>query len=201
MIGIVLAGGRATRMGGGDKGSRAVAGRPVIDRGVATLREQCDQVVINANGDPQRFARFGHPVIADDAAGQPGPLAGILAGLDHAAAVHPGSPFVVTVPTDTPFLPVDLVARLQDARIADRADIVCARSAGSAHPVVALWSVAVRADLRHALVELGIRRVRDVIERHAVAYVTWPVDPIDPFFNINTPEDLATAERIAASAG
>ena len=200
MIGIVLAGGRATRMGGSDKGDLGVAGIPVLDRIVACLRDQCDHLVINANGDPKRFARFGHPVVPDAVAGQPGPLAGILAGLDYAAHHHPEASYAVTVPTDTPFLPSDLVARLQDSRVDDRADIVCARSGDATHPVVALWSVALREDLRHVLVEGGMRRVRDFIGRHAVAYVTWPVDPLDPFFNVNTPDDLEAAGRLAAQA-
>ncbi len=205
MIGIVLAGGRATRMGGGDKGERPIGGAPVLERVVATLRAQCDHVVINANGDPARFARLGCVVVPDAIGGQPGPLAGVLAGLDHAAETHPEQPFVLTVPTDTPFLPHDLVARLQDKRVADRAEIVCAASGGGAHadvhPVIALWSVALRDAIRRAVVDDGVRRVRDLLARHAVATVAWPVLPLDPFFNINSPDDLAAAERLAAGRG
>ena len=196
MIGIVLAGGRATRLGGRDKGGLPVGGVALLDRIIGTLREQCDDVVINSNGDAQAFARFGLPVVADTLPDRPGPLAGILAGMDYAA--ERSAAFVVSVPTDTPFLPRDLVARLQDRRVADRADIVCACSNGARHPVVALWSVALRDDLRRMLVDDGVRRVGDVLARHAVAYVTWPTDPVDPFFNVNTPDDLATADRLAA---
>ena len=199
MIGIVLAGGRATRLGGKDKGLLAVGGVPLLDRIVGTLRDQCDDVVINSNGDAQAFARFGLPVVSDTLPDRPGPLAGILAGMDYAAERM--APFVVSVPTDTPFLPRDLVARFQDRRVADRAEIVCACSNGATHPVVALWSVALRDGLRRMLIEDGVRRVRDVLERHAVAYVNWPTDPVDPFFNVNTPEDLAAADRLAALVG
>ena len=199
MIGIVLAGGRAARMGGGDKGALLVGGLPIIERVIARLRVQCDHVVINANGEPDRFASFGLPVFGDSLAGQPGPLAGVLAALDHVASHDPDAPFAVTVPADTPFLPLDLVARLQDQRVADRAEIVCARSGDATHHVVALWSVALRDDLRAALIDEDVRRVRSFLDRHAVAFVTWPTAPCDPFFNVNTPADLVEAERIAAA--
>ena len=196
MIGIILAGGRATRMGGGDKGLRSVNGLPILAGVIATLRRQCDHLVLNANGDPARFETFGLPIVPDDVADQPGPLAGVLAGLEWTALHHPGQPFAVTAPTDTPFLPDDFVARLQDVRVDDRAEIVCARSGGASHPVAALWSVALRHDLRRALGE-GVRKVGDFLNRHPVAYADWPVHPRDPFFNANVPDDLARAEAIA----
>ena len=199
MIGIVLAGGRASRMGGGDKGSLLLDGVSLIRRVVERLRPQCDHLLVNANGDPGRFAELGLPVVADEVAGQPGPLAGILAALDHVASHHADVAFAVTVPADTPFIPRDLVARLQDQRVADRAEIVCARSGDATHHTVALWSVAVRHDLRTALIQQDIRKVRSFIDRHAVAYVTWPTYPCDPFFNVNTPADLVEAERLAAA--
>lgn len=203
MIGILLAGGLATRLGGGDKGGHVIGGRSLIDRVVTVMRKQCEGLIVNANGDPARFAALGLPVVADAAADAPtgpqlGPLAGVLAGLDHVAATHPGVAFAVTVPTDTPFLPIDLVTRLQDARAEDRASIVCARSSGRPHYVVALWAVVLRHDLRRAMASEDLRKVHAFIERHAFAYADWPVTPFDPFFNVNTPEDLAAAERIAA---
>ena len=201
MIGIILAGGLARRMGGGDKGLRSVGGRTVLDRVIATMRRQCDHLVLNANGDPARFATWRLPVVADSLPDHPGPLAGVLAGLEWAARHHPGQAFAVTAPTDTPFLPKDLVARLQDVRADDRAEIVCARSGGSTHPVAALWSVALRHDLRRALEVEGLRKVGRFLERHPVAYADWPVHPFDPFFNANAPEDLARAEEIAATLG
>ncbi len=197
MIGIILAGGRASRMGGGDKGLKAVAGMPILEGVIATMRLQCDHLVLNANGDAARFAAYGLPVVADDLPDNPGPLAGLLAGLDWCAAHHPEQPFAVTAPTDTPFLPKDFVARLQDVRIEDRAEIVCARSGGSTHPVAALWSVSLRHDLRRALTVEGLRKVGAFLDRHPVAYADWPVHPHDPFFNANAPDDLAQAEAIA----
>ena len=199
MIGIVLAGGQATRIGGGDKGALLVGGTTILERVVTRLRAQCDHVIINANGDSQRFAALQLPVVADTVVGQPGPLAGVLAALDHVASHHPDAPFAVTVPADTPFLPVDLVARLQDQRVADRAEIVCARSGDATHHVVALWSVTLRSNLRAALVDEDMRKVRSFMDRHAAAFVTWPTDPCDPFFNVNTRADLDQAERIAAA--
>ena len=199
MIGIVLAGGRATRLGGGDKGLRTVGGRPILQRVVSALQVQCDSLIINAAVE-DAVGLGGYGILVPDAVvGQPGPLAGVLAGLDHIAVHHPHAAFAVSVPNDTPFLPRDLVARLQDKRVADRASIVCARSDDTTHNVVALWSVSLREDLRRALVVDGVRKVRDYLARHAVAYVTWPTKPFDPFFNVNTPEDLAAAERIAAT--
>lgn len=198
MIGIILAGGRASRMGGHDKTLLRLGGSLILERVIAAIGPQCERIIINANGDPARFARFGLPVIADTQSDQPGPLAGLLAGLDHVAANHPDASCVLTVPGDAPFLPLDLVSRLQDRRIADRAAIVHARSGPHDHPVVALWSVAIRTDLRRALVEDCVRKVSAFAERHVVASVTWPDQPIDPFLNVNTPGDLEVAERAVA---
>ncbi len=199
MIGIILAGGRATRLGGGDKGDHRVADEPILDRVIAAMRGQCDGLVISANGDPARFARFGLAVVPDEEDGRLGPLAGVLAALDHIARTAPDVAYAVSVPNDAPFLPLDLVARLQDRRIADRAAIVCARSGERTHPVVALWSVQLRADLRRALVEEGLRKVEVFLARHPFATVSWPCQPVDPFVNVNTPDDLRAADRLARS--
>jgi molybdopterin-guanine dinucleotide biosynthesis protein A len=201
MIGIILAGGLARRMGGGDKGLLSVGGVPIIARVIAVMRGQCDGLVLSANGDPTRWAAHDLPVVADDVEDHPGPLAGVLAGLDWVARHHPRCLFAVTAPTDTPFLPRDFVARLQDVRIEDRALIVCARSGGATHPVATLWSVALRHDLRKALTQEGLRKVGAFLDRHPVAYADWPIHPHDPFFNANAPEDLAAAELIAARLG
>ena len=144
--GILLAGGRAERMGGGDKALRRIGGATILARVVAAMAPQCAGLVLSANGDPTRFADFGLPVVADDVAGFKGPLAGILAGLDWVAANHPDMAFALSAPTDAPFLPSDLVARLQAARLAEGADIACARSGSRAHPVIALWPVAIRTE-------------------------------------------------------
>ncbi len=196
MFGIILAGGRASRLGGGDKGERVVAGEPILDRVVAALAPQCGSLILSANGDPARFNRYRLPVVPDAHRNQPGPLAGVLAGLDHVAVAEPHAQFALTVPNDVPFLAPDLVARLQDRRIADRAAIVCARSNGRTHHVVALWSVALRDDIRRFLDE-GHRKVGAFIARHPFALAEWPSEPLDPFTNVNTPDDLARAGDLA----
>ncbi len=195
-LGVILAGGLARRMGGGDKALRVVGGQAVLARLVARLLPQVEQLVLNANGDPARFAEFGLPVAGDDVPDRPGPLAGVLAGLDWAARFTPGLRWVVTVPGDAPFLPEDLVARLHAGL--GGAALACAASGGRAHPVAALWPVALRHDLRRALTEEGVRKVGAYVGRHGPAVVEWPVGRVDPFFNVNTPADLADADRLAA---
>jgi molybdopterin-guanine dinucleotide biosynthesis protein A len=196
-IGLVLAGGLARRMGGGDKALIDIGGITILDRVLARLRPQCTRVVLNANGDPSRFSRFRLPVIADDIPDFAGPLAGILAGLDWAAKNAADADWVVSVPGDCPFVPRDLVARLHQARLESGSALACARSGDWRHPVVALWPVALRADLRRALVEEGLRKIDIWTARHGVAVAEWAVEPIDPFFNVNTPEDQARASAIA----
>jgi molybdopterin-guanine dinucleotide biosynthesis protein A len=197
-VGVVLAGGLARRMGGGDKPLRTIGGRTILDHVLARLAPQCGTLVINANGDPARFEAFGLPVVPDTVADHPGPLAGVLAALDWAAEHRPDAEFVATAPGDCPFLPHDLVARLQAARLAANADLAIAHSSGQAHPVIGLWRVALRGDLRQALVEEDIRKISRWQARHACVSVDWPTEPVDPFFNANTPEDLGAAERLAA---
>jgi molybdopterin-guanine dinucleotide biosynthesis protein A len=198
-LGVILAGGLARRMGGGDKPMRTVAGRPILDHVVERIAPQCDGLVLNANGDPVRFAAWGLPVVADTVEDYPGPLAGILAALEWAAEHRPGVEWVASAPGDCPFLPRDLVSRLHEARIAAGLPLAVATSGDQAHPVVGLWSVGLRQDLRQALVKEGLRRVDRWTARHGVAAVSWPVEPVDPFFNANTVEDLAEAEQLAAS--
>lgn len=193
---ILLAGGLARRMGGGDKGARIVGGAPIIMRVIATLRPQCSGLVINANGDLARLGVFGLPLVPDDLPGFKGPLAGVLAGLDWIAAHYPDVSSSVSVPTDTPFLPCDLVERLERARAAQGADIAVAASGGRTHPVVALWPVVIRHELRYALVEEDLRKMDGFTGRYKVAAVEWPITPYDPFFNANEPKDLAEAEAI-----
>ena len=154
-------------------------------------------MVLNANGDPARFAGAGLPVIADDVPDFAGPLAGILAGLDWLAEQNNGVEWIVSVPGDCPFLPRDLVARLHEARVAEDTPLACARSGEWRHPVVGLWPVALRDDLRHALVHEGLHKIEVWTARHGVAIADWPASPVDPFFNVNTPADAAEADRIA----
>jgi molybdenum cofactor guanylyltransferase len=198
-IGVLLAGGLARRMGGGDKPLRTVAGRPLLDLVIERVRPQVSALVLNANGDPARFAAYGLPVVADTVPDNPGPLAGVLAGLDWAAEHCPGCLLVVSVPTDAPFLPADLVARLEAQMAAEDADLACAASGGQAHPVIGLWPVRLRHDLRHALVDEGIRKVDVWTARYRLATVAFSDRPVDPFFNANRPEDLTAAASLLAS--
>jgi molybdopterin-guanine dinucleotide biosynthesis protein A len=197
-LGVILAGGLASRMGGGDKSLRPLAGRRVIDHVLERLRPQVTHMALNANGDPARFAAFDLPVIADSIAEFPGPLAGILAGMDWAAAE--GAEHILTVAADTPFFPADLQARLVAARDAAGLPIALAATPGPdrlyRHPTFGLWPVALREDLRRALTG-GLRKVVLWTDKHGCAEALFPVDPFDPFFNINRPEDLAQAEAMA----
>jgi molybdenum cofactor guanylyltransferase len=199
-LGLILAGGLARRMGGGDKARLTIGGVTILDRVLARMRPQCSAMLINANGDPARFADTGLPVVPDDVPGFAGPLAGILAGLDWLAANRPELAFAVSVPGDCPFLPADLVARLHAARLDQGKPLACARSGDQAHPVVGLWPVALRGDLRRALVQEGLRKIDVWTARHGAAVAEWPATPVDPFFNVNTPQDAADAERLAAAA-
>jgi molybdopterin-guanine dinucleotide biosynthesis protein A len=197
VLGVVLAGGLARRMGGGDKARLRIGGATILERMLARLKPQCAALIINANGDPARFADTGLPVVTDSVPDYAGPLAGILAALDWAAAHAPGVPDVVSVAGDCPFLPHDLVARLAAARAREKTPVACARSGPRRHPVVALWPVALRDDLRKALVDDGVRKIESFTARHGVALADWPAEPVDPFFNVNTPADAAEADRIA----
>jgi molybdopterin-guanine dinucleotide biosynthesis protein A len=197
-LGLVLAGGLARRMGGGDKPLKTVGGVTILDRVLARLRPQCTSIILNANGDPARFAATGLPVVADDVPDFAGPLAGILAGLDWAAKHAPSVAVVASAPGDCPFLPRDLVARLHQARLEQNLPLACARSGEWRHPVVGLWPVALRGDLRRAVTVEGLRKIEVWTARHGVALAEWPAVPVDPFFNVNTPEDAAAADRFAA---
>lgn len=196
-LAVVLAGGLARRMGGGDKPLRTVAGRPLLDHLLERLRPQVAGIVLNANGDPARFAAYGLRVIADTLPDHPGPLAGILAALDHAAAQHPDLPWVLSVTGDSPFIPADLAAGLHAAREAAGVPLACARSGGQTHPPIGLWPVALRDALRAALLA-GERKIDRWTARFGCAAADWPTAPFDPFFNANTPDDLTAAERLLA---
>ncbi|QGM98884.1 molybdenum cofactor guanylyltransferase MobA [Methylocystis parvus] len=197
-FGILLAGGLARRMGGGDKPLLEIGGRPIIAHAIERLGPQCAGLVVNANGDPARFAAFGLPVAADRVEGFAGPLAGVLAGMDHVYAGHPEATDIVTAPADTPFLPTDLVKRLYEARKSADARIAVAASGGRVHHAVALWPVSLREELRRALMEEEVRKVAAFIARYPNVTVEWPVEPYDPFFNVNRPEDVGLASAIVA---
>jgi molybdopterin-guanine dinucleotide biosynthesis protein A len=188
-------------MGGGDKPMRQIGGRTILARVIARLAPQCDGLILNANGDPARFAQFGLPVIADTVEDFPGPLAGILAALDWAATNRPEVAWVVSVAGDCPFLPRDLVARLDRARAEQGAQLAVAASDGQSHPVIGLWNVALREELRRALTVEDVRKIDRWTARYRLATATWPTTPLDPFFNANTMDDIAEAERLAALDG
>jgi molybdopterin-guanine dinucleotide biosynthesis protein A len=191
-VAVVLAGGQGRRMGG-DKALRLLDGRPLLAHVIARVAPQVDGVVISANGDPARLAGFGLPVVADTMAGHPGPLAGVLAGLLWVRAHRTDVSDLLVVPTDTPFLPPDLLARLRAGRGA--AALACAASLGRVHPVVSLWRVGQALALGAALAG-GERRVMGWMERQGMAAVDFPELP-DPFANLNTPEELAQAQGVA----
>jgi molybdopterin-guanine dinucleotide biosynthesis protein A len=198
-FGLVLAGGLARRMGGGDKARIKIGKSTIIDRVLATLSGQCVDIIINANGDPGRFEDTGCMVVADSVPDFAGPLAGILAGLDYLAEQNNGVEWLLSVPGDCPFLPDDLTERLHAARrkMGAGVPLACARSGEWRHPVVGLWPLALRENLRKALVEEGLHKIEVWTARHGVAIADWPDQPVDPFFNVNTPEDAARAEAIA----
>jgi molybdenum cofactor guanylyltransferase len=199
--GVLLAGGLARRMGGGDKPMRQIGGRTILERVIARLKPQCSELILNANGDPARFTRFELPVISDTVENFPGPLAGILAALDWVATNRPDVSLVLSAAADCPFLPRDLVARLRQALSEQDAQLAVAASGGQSHPVIGLWSVALRDELRHALVQEDVRKIDRWTARYRLATVTWPTEPLDPFFNANTRDDIAEAERLAGLDG
>jgi molybdopterin-guanine dinucleotide biosynthesis protein A len=200
-VGVVLAGGLARRMGGGDKGLLELDGRPILDHVIERLAPQVRMVIVNANGEPERFDRWKRPVAADVLPDNPGPLVGVLTGMDWVVANLPGLEWIVTVPTDAPFLPRDLVARFFAAVGDEGADMACAVSGGQRHPVCGLWPVSLRMDLRAALVQEGLRKVDVWTGRYKVADVDFSAEPVDPFFNANEPADLEEAKRLLATHG
>ena len=192
---VILAGGRATRMGGGDKPLKEIGGRTILARVIERIGRDGTPIVLNANADPARFATFGLPVVADAMSDFPGPLAGILAGLDWAAA-NTDAQDVLSMPGDCPFIPRDLAARLEGARKAEGLPLACASSGGWTHPVIGLWPVSIREALRAALAD-GERKIDRFTARFGCATAEWPVIGYDPFFNVNTPDELIEAERLA----
>ena len=197
-VGAILAGGLARRMGGGDKPLRAVGGRTALARIIDRLTPQTVRVVLNANDNPLRFSSYRLPVVADSLPDHPGPLAGVLAALDWTAANVPAVAWVVTAPGDAPFVPHDLVARLHIVRQGGDTTFACAASHGRTHPVIGLWPVAIRDELRRAVAQQGVRKIDLFTQQGGCATAEWPSAPVDPFFNVNTPEDLAEAERVVA---
>jgi molybdopterin-guanine dinucleotide biosynthesis protein A len=200
VVAVLLAGGKSSRMGGGDKSLRPLAGKPVLAHIVARLRPQIGAIIINANGDPSRFAAFDLPVVADNIAGFAGPLAGVHAGLQWAEAHAPGARHIVTLATDTPFFPHDLVQRFLAEARDDEGALLVAKSADGVHPVFGLWPVAMVRELEKSLMQ-GVRKVGAWTAQQGAREVMFPPVEIcgrlvDPFFNINRPEDLGEAEAL-----
>lgn len=190
-LGVILAGGQATRMGGGDKGLLTLGGGTILSHVIDRLEPQVAQLALNANGDSARFANLGLPVISDSISGFAGPLSGVLAGLDWAA--EKGASHIVTAAADTPFFPCDLVAQLLLAAETADADIALARTSDGRHPTFGLWPTALRDDLRSAL-QGGLRKVVLWTDQHGAATAHFPDGAA--FFNVNTPDDLAKARAM-----
>ncbi|MGR3572043.1 molybdenum cofactor guanylyltransferase MobA [Brevirhabdus sp.] len=202
IYGVILAGGQATRMGGGDKGLLDLNGRTLLELVIERLSPQVEALALNANGDAGRFASFGLPVLADSIEGYAGPLAGVLAGLDWAAGN--GASHIVTAAADTPFFPCDLTPRLQLASELENRPIALAATPDPdrgmvRHPTFGLWPVALREDLRQALGQ-GTRKVVAWTDRHGTALARFDAEPFDPFFNVNTPQDMDRARALSGSA-
>ncbi len=205
LAGVILAGGRARRMGGAHKALLELGGRPLVARVAGRLKPQVAAMALNANERPgseraARLADFGLPVIADTVEGFAGPLAGILAGMKWAAREVPGARFVLSVAVDTPFFPSDMGARLLAALRGQGAGVALAASGGRVHPVSGLWPLAMMEEMERALVEEGLRKVEAFAARYRAAVVEFPAASVDPFFNINTPDDLREAERLVGSS-
>ncbi len=201
VIGVLLAGGLARRMGGGDKCLLELAGKPLLSHAIERLEPQTEALALNANGDPARFAGFGLDVVPDPIVGYAGPLAGVLAGMEWAKRNRPSARWIATAASDTPFFPRDYVGRLLAAAQPHHPAIAMAASGGREHPVFSLWPVALIGDLRSAL-NAGTRKILDWTDRHTTLTVEFdmidgPGGAIDPFFNANTPEDLEHAARFA----
>ena len=204
VVGVLLAGGQARRMGGGDKCMLKLAGRTLLEHVIERLEPQTHTLVLNANGDPARFAAFGRPVVADPVEGFAGPLAGVLAGFMWARENEPDARWVATAATDTPFFPSDLVSRLMEATGGRYPSIALAESGGRMHPVFGLWPTALADDL-HDAVTGGTRKVLDWTDRHTTVTAEFSAmrvggSDIDPFFNANRPDDLTHAEALLAES-
>ena len=199
ICGLLLAGGQSRRMGGGDKCLMELGGQTLLRRLIATAAPQVAPLVLNTNSDPALFRDYGLPVAPDVVDGYAGPLAGVLTGLEWAAANAPHCDWVASFASDAPFAPTDLVSRMRTAIEREDSDMACASSAGRDHPVFALWPVRLAAELRAAVVTEGVRKVDTWTARYTLARAEFGTAGGDPFFNINRPEDLAAAEVLLAA--
>jgi len=201
VVGVLLAGGRSERMGGADKSLADLGGKPLIAHAAGRLRPQVDRLVVNANGDAARFAFLELPVVTDGDGGYSGPLAGILAGMDWALPNAPSARWIATVAVDTPFIPSDLVATLHAAS-GDAATIRLAASNGRTHQVIGLWPTTLRDDLSAWLQSGPSKAVRDFLSTRPHIAVDFDTRAgLEPFFNINTPDDLVRARGMLTDTG
>jgi len=196
IVGVLLAGGQSRRMGGGDKCLRPLGDRTILEHVIDRIRPQVGPLILNANGDPNRFQSYGLPVVADVVDGFAGPLAGVLTGLRWAEINAPQCEWLLSVPTDAPFVPQNLATSLRQEISVQGAQLACATSRGRTHPVVALWPVALADALEQALVGEDIRKIDRWTARYRLVEVSFDDTGVDPFFNANRPEDLAIAERL-----
>lgn len=199
IVGVLLAGGLARRMGGGDKPLRELGGKPIIDHVIDRVAPQVHRLILNANGDPTRFKKYKLPIVPDVIEGHQGPLAGILTALDWAAENVPEAEYVISFATDAPFVPRDLVARLMVPVIIGDAPLSCAITGDRTHPVFGVWPVALREKLRKAMVDEDMRKIDAWTDQIGIVHVPFETDPFDPFFNVNRPENLDEAEKLLAA--
>lgn len=199
VLGVIVAGGQGRRMGGLDKSFIDLAGRPLLQWSIDRFGSQVSRLIISANGDTSRFDEFGVPVVVDRVSDFAGPLAGLLAAMEWAQTYAPDIRWMASVSVDTPFLPRNLVAKFGATQRNETSDLVCAWSNGQIHPVCGLWRVDLAEDLRRSLLVEDLHKVDAWAGRHRMATLAFPADPVDPFFNINRPEDLVRAEALLAS--
>ncbi len=195
IVGVILAGGQARRFGGGDKGQQMIGKQTILANIIAIFDKQLSNIAINANGDKNRFKQYNLPVFADTINGNQGPLAGILSGLEWVNKNHPNANYMITVPTDCPFIPFNLVEKLTDA-VKSGAKMACVKTNDRHHPVIAIWPISLCMELRHAIIENNIRKIDQWTAQYNIAHVGFPTDRFDPFFNINNADDLIKAKQI-----
>jgi len=201
VCGVILAGGKSRRMGGGDKTLKNLGGVSLLERVISLAKPQVDQLVVNANGDTTRFSQFGITVINDVIDGFPGPLAGVLTGMEWVQKNKPNCKWIASFACDAPFAPPDLVKRFLHNVFKGNSTMACAVSGGREHPVFGLWPVSLAGNLRRAIVEEKIHKVDFWTDRFSLARVEWKTVPIDPFFNVNREQDLKQAEKVLLEIG
>ena len=196
IVGVLLAGGKSRRMGGGDKCLLQLGGKTILQHAIDRATPQVGNLILNINGDPDRFSHYNLNIVSDDIGNFAGPLAGVLTGMHWVKENHPECKWIVTFPTDTPFFPIDLASKLYDAVSNNKAELACAASGGRHHPVFGIWPVNLFAALKVAMEDDGIRKIDDWTSNYNLEVVKFEFTKIDPFFNINRPEELQYAETL-----